>query len=36
MLKIFNPATVPKDYEETLKEYASSGLRVLAIGSKPI
>ncbi len=36
MLKIFKPSTVPKDYEETLKEYASRGFRVLAIGSRMI
>ena len=36
MLKIFRPESVPKDYEETLKEYASHGFRVLAIGSRRI
>ena len=36
MLKIFKPSTVPNDYEETLKEYASRGFRVLAIGSRMI
>ena len=34
MLKIFNPSTVPDDFEETLKEYASLGFRILAIGSR--
>lgn len=34
MFKIFNPSTVPEDFEETLKEYASLGFRILAIGSR--
>lgn len=36
MAKIFDPFTVPINYEEILKEYASSGFRILAIGSRKI
>lgn len=36
MLDIFKKDTVPSNYEATLKQYASQGFRVLAIGSKKI
>ena len=36
MRTIFNPDTVPSNYEETVKKYTAQGLRVLALGSKPI
>ena len=36
MAKIFDPSTVPFNYDEILKQYASSGFRILAIGSRRI
>lgn len=36
MLTIMLPESVPKNYDEVLKEYASHGFRVLAIASKVI
>jgi magnesium-transporting ATPase (P-type) len=36
MLTIMKPSTIPSNYNETLKEYASHGFRVLAIGSRTI
>jgi cation-transporting ATPase 13A3/4/5 len=34
MLSIMNPSSVPQDYKQKLKEYASSGFRILAIANK--
>jgi cation-transporting ATPase 13A2 len=36
MLSIMKRSSVPKNYNEMLREYASHGFRVLAIASKPI
>lgn len=36
MLTIMKKSSIPKNYNEILKEYASHGFRVLAIASKPI
>jgi len=36
MLTIMRPDSIPRNYNEVLKEYASTGFRVLAIASKPI
>lgn len=36
MLQIMDKSTIPTNYHEVLKEYASSGFRVLAIASKKI
>lgn len=36
MLTAMNPSSVPKNYQEVLKEYASHGFRVLAIASKSL
>jgi magnesium-transporting ATPase (P-type) len=36
MLTIMNENSIPKNYQEILKEYASHGFRVLAIASKSI
>ena len=31
-----SPASVPKNYNSKLREFASSGFRILAIGSKKL
>jgi magnesium-transporting ATPase (P-type) len=36
MLNIMKRSSVPKNYNEMLKEYASHGFRVLTVASKPI
>ena len=36
MLKIMNEKSVPANYKEVLKEYASSGFRILAIAHRKI
>lgn len=36
MLEIFKKSTIPTNYGEVLKQYASQGFRVLAIGSKKV
>ena len=36
MIDIFKKQTVPSNYTEKLKQYASQGFRVLAIGSRKI
>jgi hypothetical protein len=36
MLTIMKKGSIPKNYNEMLKEYASHGFRVLAIASKSI
>ena len=36
MIDIFKKQTVPSNYADKLKEYASQGFRVLAIGSRKI
>ena len=36
MLQIMDASTVPENYHEMLREYASKGFRVLAIASKKI
>lgn len=36
MLTIMKKNSIPKNYNEILKEYASHGFRVLAIASKPV
>ena len=36
MLNIMRNSSIPKNYNEMLKEYASHGFRVLAIASKNI
>lgn len=36
MLKIFLEDTVPKNYDEILREYTSQGYRVLAIGHRKV
>ena len=36
MLEIFKKSSIPANYGEVLKQYASQGFRVLAIGSKKI
>lgn len=36
MLTIMNMNTVPSNYQEVLKQYASHGFRVLSIASKSI
>lgn len=36
MIDIFKKQTVPSNYNDVLKEYASQGFRVLAIGSKKV
>jgi magnesium-transporting ATPase (P-type) len=36
MITIMNQESIPANYKETLKEYASHGFRVLAIGYKSI
>lgn len=36
MLKIMNDKSVPMNYKAILKEYASSGFRILAIGHRKI
>lgn len=36
MLQIMDKSTIPDNYHQVLKEYASSGFRVLAIASKKI
>lgn len=36
MLEIFKKSTLPSNYGQVLKQYASQGFRVLAIGSKKI
>lgn len=34
LVRIMRPSSVPKNYDEILKSYASEGFRVLAIGHK--
>ena len=34
--KICTPATLPRNYDETLKQYASSGFRVLGIAHRKL
>jgi len=36
MLNVMKPSSVPKNYNEMLKEYASHGFRVLAVANKPV
>lgn len=36
MLTIMKKTSIPKNYNEILKEYASHGFRVLAIASKAV
>jgi cation-transporting P-type ATPase 13A2 len=36
MLTIMKKNSIPRNYNDILKEYASHGFRVLAIASKPI
>lgn len=36
MLNIMKNSSVPKNYNEMLKEYASHGFRVLAVASKNV
>lgn len=36
MLTIMKKTSIPKNYNEILKEYASHGFRVLAIASKTV
>jgi cation-transporting ATPase 13A3/4/5 len=36
MQTIIAPNSIPKNYQEILKDYASHGFRVLAIASKPL
>jgi magnesium-transporting ATPase (P-type) len=36
MLSIMSPNTIPKNYQTRLREFASSGYRILAIASKKI
>lgn len=36
MLQIMDQSSVPDNYKDILKEYASKGFRVLAIASKAI
>ena len=36
MLNIMKNASVPKNYNQMLKEYASHGFRVLSVASKQI
>lgn len=36
MLSIMDPSSVPEDYRKKLKEYASSGFRILAIANKTL
>ena len=36
MVKIMNEKSVPVNYKEVLKEYASSGFRILAIAHRKI
>lgn len=36
MLQIMNKSTIPDNYHQILKEYASRGFRVLAVASKKI
>ena len=36
MLSIMKSSTIPKNYNEALKEYTSNGFRVLAIASRKL
>jgi magnesium-transporting ATPase (P-type) len=36
MLSIMSPQSVPKKYNSKLREFASSGFRILAIASKQL
>ena len=36
MLTVMDQSTIPEDYHETLRKYASRGFRVLAIASKQL
>ena len=36
MLTIMNEKSVPNNYKQILKDYASSGFRILAIGHRKI
>ena len=36
MLNIMKKSSVPKNYNEMLKEYASHGFRVLSVASKKV